>query len=262
MCQSKADGGKRCPSSSAGAQKNRRIIAARFPSTAEPLMTDGLAGLIESHVQRSKELMSLLDESQQRAILEYTDQDYTEINQYLLDPKAAKSECDDEQIAKIKQQIETLDEAFLQIPASEEPRVLYRYFTPPVHHNDAEQWVEDRFVPGETVTFPTYLSTSAVPDAVMPVLRHSMPADLADLDESASNTVFQIYTRKGLPVSSLAHMPQEQEELLPRNMEFKVLGIKKGVEFKSTTNLLGTFPTPEQVKTARVVYLLDASEES
>lgn len=278
MCQSKAEGGRRCPSSTATAQRMRRAINRYFQPPTEKRSTSGnLASLLSEHVALSTKQLSGLSEKQIDAIKAYTNQDYENINRLLYAGDSERAEYErlgeEDKLHKYEEIIQTLDSVLTSAPQRAEPITLYRSFRPPVEASQAGQWVQENFKEGEVVQFPTYLSTSRVPDAMLPMLSSPSYSSwglepgqepvLID-DDSLKNTVFEIRTKKGVAVSSVGHMPQEQEELLPRNMKFRVLGVKEGVTYYSDQSLLygrTGFEYPQEKKT-RVVFLEEVEQDS
>lgn len=277
MCQSKAQGGRRCPSSSAAAQRTRRAINRSFLSPSQARTTaEDLRELLSHHVSLSKSQLAHLSEKQLDSLKAYTNQDYENINRLLYDGEAVRAEHEqmgeEDKLQQYEEHIEILDSVFDSVPERSEPVTLYRSFRPPVEPSQAGQWVQENFKEGEVVQLPTYLSTSRVPDAMLPMLSAPSYSSwglepgqdpvLVD-DDSPKNTVFEIRTKKGVAVSSAGHMPQEQEELLPRGMKFRVVGIKEGVTYRSDQSLLfgRTGYEQEQEKKTRVVFLEEVEEE-
>ena len=136
--------------------------------------------------------MAALSYDEVFALLDYTQTGYLEVNQALL---LGHSQA-------VSQKIALLDSALSKAPDSNE-QVLYR----------AQRFYDPVNVGGE-LTIAPYLSTSADPSKMGNYLSES------------NNTIFEIYTSKGVDINALsAKEGRETEFLIRRNSAFRVHGV-------------------------------------
>lgn len=250
MCQSKADGGRRCPSSNPVVKSGRAVLS-HLEADVHPVSGDGQHSAQE-YLQTSQEWVNGLSTEQRDAVEAYVNQEYSDINEALWKGRG-------------HEKTKHLDEA---LDVRGEQRLLYRKLALNGDRTEVAQQVS-KFKVGETITFEGYTSTSQTPNAMIPLLTpplhdpESLPDDLREeLDTSYRNVVAQIVTDRGAPVSALSHMPQEQEYLLGRGHTFRVLKIQKDVDFTTSENLLDNSPGFEQKRKATVIQLIDLSLET
>lgn len=246
MCQSKAQGGRRCPSSDPAIRRAREI----FPSYSKNSVITG-DNMDTSYQQQADEYVSSLSTEEKKWVESYVNQDYEDINNALWNDQNHEG-------------IEALDSALSKAPGIQ--KTLYRKPAFIGNREDIEEEVS-RLKAGETITCKGYSSTSENPNALLPLLHNEVrvskvfpPEDTEEFikehDKTYQNVVYEIVTDKGCPVSPLSHMPQEQEWLLPRNQKFKVVRIYDNVEMTSSVRLVDNTPQPPVSKKVKVVQMI------
>lgn len=230
MCQSKANGGKRCNGqprdplfASAGvtrfginddSENSREVLA--------ELHREGLAW------------RENLTEEEEHQVTRYQQTGYLTVNSYL----RGNGEEGMDEIAK--EYIRHLDAALAKAPKAPQERILYRSIYVPTTQRvegtpkkkQLDGYIDSTFVPGETVEFPEYLSTTVDSDLVVRSDQKKRKKGFHAVLEivSRSGAVLHKEGRKG----SYGLQDDEKEILLPRNMKFEVVKVYRKVTFEST----------------------------
>ena len=266
MCQSKLKGGDRCDSPSA---KIAKLTKYGLTKGAAVRTGDGIN--VRSTLDAQWNTWEpVLTDDEKTHLFDYSNQDYEHINGVIRDPEYAidLKKYNPEAYKKALSQTVELDRILASCPPAEKPRTLYRSIRPPGDPKDAAAWAKETFVPGQQVTFESFSSMTANPNALIPML-HQAPVfsrmfspteeeKALTPNDQPSNTVFEVVTRKGAPVHTLSHMPQEAEILAPRNMTMTVLSVREDVVYESQQHILReNETTPLQQRTVRVIQLVD-----
>lgn len=168
----------------------------------------------------------------------------------------------------VKQNIDLIDSALNKAPRTPEPRILYRSITIPRAGDQAQALdvAKAKFAPGQTVTFPSYLSTSVDSDLmVYNAHRHNTkPEDVIVFEMLSSRGV----SMQGKGLGSIQN--HEREVLMPRDSKMKVVKILDKVTFESTRPLPGRYNSDGWLNTfarlpkrarVTVVQLVDITDE-
>ncbi|MFE7485126.1 ADP-ribosyltransferase [Streptomyces sp. NPDC057552] len=164
-----------------------------------------------------------LNNSQHRWIKKYTGNDYQAINRHLYEGKSL-----DEPAGHLKVKMRTvtkhLDSAIDAAGVAETAHRGYRGFTPPpevLAGNRVSSWVREKFVVGAKYRDDSYMSVSHDP-AVATRFAKSWGAD--------HGVIFETVSRRGAAVASVSKFGNsERERLMPRGMEWTVVGVQEGV---------------------------------
>lgn len=204
------------------------------------------AALLEAEGERSSRLVEQLSAEQRKALFDYTNQEYSHLNYTL----RRGDELDEGQ----RDLVEHLDTVFAQFGSGGSvPRRLYRSISPPDSAlPDTRAWVAQQFPVGKVVRSGAYVSTTVSETSLVAMLRERPPTPEnflwgtreeweTDVEASvARNVVLEVVSRDGLSVSSLSHMPQELEVLLPRSGSFYVASVDETVYENDVHILDGT----------------------
>jgi hypothetical protein len=135
-------------------------------------------------------------------------------------------------LERTKRKSQIMDSAFKKTPPVEEPRKLYRYFKVPSGVSPTE-YVERYFTTGEGFKDHAFMSTSADPEFIMAHLRKKNGSR-----QNKNYVVMEILTKQGGSLqdseeTEVGHLQSmEKEVLLPRNMRFRVVGVRKSQQFE------------------------------
>lgn len=230
MCQSKANGGQRC-----------------HPQVSHPLFANAgttRLGLNDDSETSQKVLNELhreglawrsnLTEAEDDEVLRYQQTGYLVVNPYL----RGQGEEGYEEISQ--RYIRNIDSALAKAPKAPVDRILYRSVYLPTAQRvegtakkkQLDAYVDANFVPGETVEFPEYLSTTVDSDLVVRSDQKKRKKGFHAVLEivSKSGAVLHQEGRKG----SYGVQDDEKEILLPRGMKFRVVKVYRSVTFEST----------------------------
>jgi len=133
---------------------------------------------------------------------------------------------------RTKRSAHVMDSAFKKTPPVEEPRKLYRYFRVPAGVTPVE-YMERYFATGEGFKDHAFMSTSADPEFIMAHLRNKNGGK-----QNKKYVVMEILTKQGGSLqdseeTQVGHLQSmEKEVLLPRNMRFRVVGVRKSQRFE------------------------------
>jgi ADP-ribosyltransferase exoenzyme len=213
-------------------------------SDIEQRAPKGQAEILAEQQELSEEMFERLSEPQKKAIIDYTNQAYTRLNDTLRE--GGQISPDDENLRDL------IDSVFVDANRSyDEPQKLYRSMSPTneVDGEDTLAWAQRRFAPGSIVNFKSYSSTSASLHSTVRMLRKQLPEPVSERfmtraqweemaqEEVSQNLVMEMVTREGVSVSKLSHMPQEAEVLLPRGQYYLVDKVDQ-VTYTSDQNIL------------------------
>jgi hypothetical protein len=231
MCQSKANGGKRCHP-----QPGHALFApAGLTRLGLNDTSDVSQKVLEELHKEGLAWRANLTEDEEDEILRYQQTGYLVVNPYL---RGQEVEEGYDRIAQ--KYIEHLDSALSKAPQSPVDRILYRSIYLPTAQRvegttkkqQLNDYLDDNFVPGETVEFPEYLSTSVDSDLVVRSDQKKRKKGFHAVLEivSKSGAVLHKEGRRG----SYGVQDDEKEILLPRGMKFKVVKVYRDVTFEST----------------------------
>lgn len=230
MCQSIANGGKRCK-----------------PRTCNPLFAP--AGQVRLGINDESELSQAtldelhreglawranLTEEEEEQVERYRQTGYLTVNSFL----RGKGEEGMDNVAR--NYIVHLDTAIAKAPKAPVERILYRSVYVPTDlrvegmtkKKQLDGYIDANFVEGETVEFPEYLSTTVDSDLVVRSDQKKRKKGFHAVLEivSKSGAVLHKEGRKG----SYGVQDDEKEILLPRGMKFRVQKVYRSVTFEST----------------------------
>lgn len=230
MCQSKAQGGKRCggkPSHPLFASAGIMRMGINDGSEKSQVVLDELHR--EGLAWRAN-----LTEEEEEQVERYRQTGYLTVNSYL----RGKGEEGMDDVAK--NYIEHLDTAIAKAPKAPAERILYRSIYVPddlkvegtPKKEQLRSYLDATFIPGETVEFPEYLSTTVDSDLIVRSDQKKRKKGFHAVLEivSKSGAVLHKEARKG----SYGVQDDEKEILLPRGMKFRVQNIYRSVTFEST----------------------------
>jgi hypothetical protein len=185
--------------------------------------------------------------SEQEALMSYTENGYRNVRDYLLDHGGQV-----EPGSHADKVISLLDSALRQATPPEEPRMLYRGMAVPrdVKNENVTQWIADKFPVGGVVSQHNYMSTS---------LSSSTPIGFLGLqsaEEENRRVVMEIVSKKGAPLGDnvSVHGVSESEILIPRDARFKVAAVHSKVDYVYDAGLGDAYELT-------VIQLVDAEEE-
>lgn len=194
--------------------------------------------ILAEELKVSEEQLSKLNSTVKEALIRYTDQDYDDLNKAL----RAGTPLSTSQ----KQFVESLDTAIAEGSRTPQKKSLLRSIKAPLGENPSD-WVRKTFPIGETVHFAGYGSTTPSVCSVVAMLgaepQHKSMFVSQDMFEemkkevTANNIVLEMHTESGISVSSISHMPQEAEVLLPRGQNYFVSEIDT-VVYESDEDIL------------------------
>lgn len=246
MCQSKADGGRRCPSSDYTVAKARKQFAA--PNSA----ITGDQHDVDSYSRLSNDYLSLLSDEEKSAVTDYVNQEYQTVNEQL---------WAGEETHPI---LPHLDAALEKGEAVRLATYRKPAFPQGLTKDEEKELVEHYTTVGNVIDIKGYASTSVNSNAMIPLLNSPVRPNqwttdewIEQNDKTHKNVVFQIVSDKGRPVSTVSHMPQESEYLLPRNTKWKVVRVVKDVEFHTDKNLATGESGWQDNRKATVVQLVE-----
>jgi hypothetical protein len=156
----------------------------------------------------------LLSKEQLYALEDYAGMDFFEINQHLNEGRLVSDK-------KLDRQITLIDSAFEVIKPSQ-PYVCYRGEKINVEEGKTlEQAVMRDFFPDTVIGRKPYLSTSMNP---------SIASYFAGKNERS--VILEIRAKSGISLKKLSDSSKEEEMLLPRGSQFKVLTVKPYVRYQ------------------------------
>lgn len=230
MCQSIANGGKRCKprtSHALFAPAGQVRLGINDDSAASQKVLD------ELHREGLAWRKNLTEEEGEQ-VERYRQTGYLTVNSFL----RGKGEEGMDDVAR--HYIEHLDSALAKAPKAPVERILYRsiYVPDDLKVEDAPKakqlrsYLDATFVEGETVEFPEYLSTTVDSDLVVRSDQKKRKKGFHAVLEiiSKSGAVLHQEPRKG----SYGVQDDEKEILLPRGMKFRVEKVYRSVTFEST----------------------------
>lgn len=210
----------RCPGRSGGMGRFSAPTGS-IPSHREVLQTEKVA---------SQAFINDLSAEQRSVLFDYTNQSYTDLNESLR--RGAPLTPSNQRM------VQHLDSLFDKATHSK-PRLLLRSIRPPEDHSSVDRWVDETFPVGRTVKFTAYGSTTVSKTSLVAMLRQrpKTPERFtwttkeeweAETDAAvARNVVLELVTKEGVSVSTISHMPQETEVLLPRGQSYAVHSVDK-----------------------------------
>lgn len=204
----------------------------------------------------SEQFVDSLNPPAKRFIEDYVNQEYENVNRSLWNDE----------------EVEGIAEANKALSKRSEIKSLWR--KPATHHQGL-----GNVKVGDTIDLKGFTSTSVNPNVMLPLMvteadkyASEVPSDEWETEESSycikvpdeymkkePNVVFQFITDMGKPVSSLSHMPQEKEVLLPSGTQWKVVAIKKERDFSSSKRLSDDSEWATRSRRAVVYQLMEAS---
>jgi hypothetical protein len=280
MCRNVAEGGRRCPYHSTpeyrdkenarrrekyAFDKIRPGLVALFPDAPDryshkpdsPVLKEG-AAWVESLTDEERIAVEdfarwdsnetnryFYHEEFRKGIDEYNSVCYPFANPRIEDP-AEEHERLVKHREKMMRRVELLDSALAK-SKFEQPLAVYRGTK--MEYTEEEQknipkMVKNRFPIGSTYVSPCFLSTSTNP---------TVGADFS----GGETVVFEMLTKEGGSVRSIAKYEHEEEIILPRDKEFTVVGIKENVEFNTMKYTLEGKKLSDKTRTGFIVQMVE-----
>jgi hypothetical protein len=147
--------------------------------------------------------------------------------------------------------VEKLDKVLTLTKKLDEPRMLYRGATVPgtVPNRSINKWLTDNYKIGSVWSNKTFTSTTVDPDGNDIFISTPLGFDY----NQDRHVIFEFLTREGAPLGvTTADMgAAESEVLLPRNKNFRIVGLYKytdyAVEYQSSEGKVAPFTTKRTV---------------
>lgn len=232
MCQTKAEGGKRCKSASTHCLLLPGSHLRKGLNSGDPVSLSALEELAEE----SKQWRQNLTEDEEDDVRAYTYTGYMVVNSYLRNDEGRRDRGGNKRALEY---VENLDSALAKAPKVPERLVYRSVFVPPTKRLEGKTraesrkaWVEETFKEGEIISFPEYLSTSADSDLVV--------RNNERKTKKGIHAVLEIVTTSGAVLhqekqgTGWSIQDDEKEILLPRDKKFKVVKVYQRVRFEST----------------------------
>lgn len=235
MCQSKANGGRRCPSSIP--HRNKLFASASLVRAGLNAEDRETRQILDKLHEESLQWRQHLTEDEEDELLNYQMTGYVTVNSFL------RGHGEDGMDSRAKAYIKTLDNALAKAPVGQE-RLVYRSVTLPDHLRNAgksksqnlREWVDATFVPGETITFPEYLSTTADSDLMIRNNEKRRKKGYHVALEIVTKSGAVLHQNKDENRKASGVQDEEKEILLGRGKTFKVEKVYREVAFKSTAD--------------------------
>ncbi|MEV7157209.1 hypothetical protein AB0N77_21715 [Streptomyces misionensis] len=128
---------------------------------------------------------------------------------------------------------EHLDGAIAAAGMSEHPHIGYRDYTPPaeVLQNDrVAEWARENFRVGGRYRDDSYMSISHCPRVAAGFADMYWKVEGGPSGRASTGLMFETVSRRGAPVAAVAAYGNlERERIMPRRMNWVVLGVHEGV---------------------------------
>ena len=180
------------------------------------------------------------------ALIDYTALDYSDLRDYLHgyhfdeseefeegDPRGNAGrpiDFSESRKTELADTTVTLDEVLSLAKSPKVPRIVYRGTTVPlsVEDGNVDQWLDENYAEGSVWSSKSYLSTTANPHRTFGFSNLSYP------QHKNRYIVFEILTKQGatLGEGTAYYDAEEMEILMPRESKFKIVSLKKHVEYK------------------------------
>lgn len=187
------------------------------------------AKLDQSYAINGENLAKDLNEKENEALHWYTSDGFTAINSQLHKDSGTyihKEQVREYSETKIREAIKHIDTVF-ERRRREEPIIVYRGVSDHAFPQEIQEakgreryaeYAEQTFTPGSTHNFPEYISTSMDPGKARSFSR--------------SDVIMEIKAKSTIPVGFISSWgDSEKEMLIQRNRTYKVVGIKKDIEY-------------------------------
>jgi len=195
----------------------------------------------DSHTQKLFEeyqkMESILPIHEDNSLRQYSMYAFKAVNSYLrkkgfkdLDQYSNHSEED------VREIIGDLDSVFKKAPLPNEPRKLFRFFEVPTGVTPGE-YIDRYLQTGEGFQEKGFMSTTTDPEFVMAALHHENKGS-----KNRRYIVMEIISKQGIslqtkPTTRAGNIQSlEKEVLLPRNVKFRIAGIRKSQRFEFQDN--------------------------